>query len=400
MRGATWILGLAVTLQLVGCPRRDVPIERFSHQYNESLHDSSNEQLLLNMLRLKYGETTYFMRAGNLTTSLRYTESVGIGVGAPGYNRSTESGGGGEITASGVSGVPLAPSIDVSGSASFAPTVIMSPVLGDDLVHMYLRELDQPTLGYLLRAGWDLQKLLLLIVERVGMLNNDPRCDSYPAFFRFVEEVGAVQDAGLVFLYPKEVLLDPEDPASAALVPTLCLVAPQAQAEAVEATIREANRFPPLRLDAARWIPVEIYTPDGVRVDQGPDPGLYLATRSFHDILCHAAQGIAVPPQHVCDADDAGQDCARPVDNRDGRHERWLAALDATENPLEVHWSDGRARPANAYVAVRYRDLWFYIDDADAASKKTFVLLHKIYALQSGSGAEIGTVLTIPVGAD
>jgi hypothetical protein len=387
-------------LSLVGCTHRDVPIERFSHQYNEALNDSSNEQLLLNLLRLKYGETTYFMRAGNLTTSLRYSESVGLGVGAPGYNRSTESGGGGEVQMSGITGVPLAPSVDVSGSASFAPTVIMSPVLGDDLIHMYLRELDQPTLAYLLRADWDLRKLLLLIVERVGMLDNDPRGDSYPRFFRFVEEVGAVQDTGLVFFYPKEVLRDPGDPGSAVVVPTLCLVAPRAQAEAVETTIREANRFPPLQLDAARWIPVEIYTPDGERVDEVPDQGLYLATRSFHDILCHAAQGIDVPPQHVCGADSDGQDCARPVDNREGRHERWLAALDATERPLDVRWSAARARPADAYVAVRYRDLWFYVGDADAVSKKTFVLLHKIYALQSGSGAEIGTVLTIPVGAD
>ena len=203
----------------------------------------------------------------------------------------------------------------------------------------------------------------------------------------------------MVFFYPREVLLDPGDPTSTARVPTLCLVAPRPEAEAVAATIREANSFPPLRLDAARWIPVEILTPDGERVGSGADAGLYLATRSFHDILCHAAQGIAVPRQHVCTGDD-GEDCARPVDNRGGRHERWLAALEATDNPVEVHWSDSRARPANAYVAVRYRDLWFYVDDADADSKKTFVMLNKIYALQSGAGAEIGTVLTIPVGAD
>ncbi len=56
MRVHIRVITLTAATLLVGCVHRDVPIERFSHQYNQALHASSDEQLLLNMLRLKYGE--------------------------------------------------------------------------------------------------------------------------------------------------------------------------------------------------------------------------------------------------------------------------------------------------------------------------------------------------------
>ena len=55
------------------------------------------------------------------------------------------------------------------------------------------------------------------------------------------------------------------------------------------------------------------------------------------------------------------------------------------------------APPANAAVAVEYRDSWFYIDDSDLESKYTFMLLRQLSALQAGSIERAGPVLTLPV---
>ena len=58
-----------------------------------------------------------------------------------------------------------------------------------------------------------------------------------------------------------------------------------------------------------------------------------------------------------------------------------------------------KTRPHCAAVAVKYRHHWFYIDDRDRASKATFMLLRKIFALEAqAGGAEALPVLTLPIG--
>jgi len=53
--------------------------------------------------------------------------------------------------------------------------------------------------------------------------------------------------------------------------------------------------------------------------------------------------------------------------------------------------------PDNAYVAVRYRGSWFYVNDSDLTSKSTFSLLMQLFALRAGDVKSAGPVLTLPV---
>ena len=390
------VLALALAATLAGCARHHVPIVQFSYSYNEALHTASSEQLLLNLVRLKYGEATYFMQAGNLTTSLRFSDGVQVGVGAPGLSRTVEDGGGGTVATTGVGGIPLAPSVDVSSARSYAPTVVFSPILGDDLVHVYLREMDHPTLAYMLRAGWSVRHLFHLCVERIGLLDNDPRSDSYLRFDQLLLQLDHAQDHGFLMLGARHTDTGPQ--------PVLSLGMPADRVAEHLKTVRWSGDLVPLRQDRARWIPVEVYplSEDGTGtggVLAGEDLGIHLVTRSFHDILCFVAKGITVPADHVCGEDD-GDDCAGVVDSRNGRHHAWLQRQARTQRLLDVRHSAARQRPDGAAVAVRYRGRWFYIDDTDAASKKTLSLLHKIFALQSGDAGGMGTILTIPVSAD
>ena len=54
--------------------------------------------------------------------------------------------------------------------------------------------------------------------------------------------------------------------------------------------------------------------------------------------------------------------------------------------------------PPGAFVRIRYRGHWFYIDDADLNSKATFNLLNYLLSLQSAGSEGIGAMLTVPVG--
>jgi hypothetical protein len=52
---------------------------------------------------------------------------------------------------------------------------------------------------------------------------------------------------------------------------------------------------------------------------------------------------------------------------------------------LRVH--DSVDKPSDAFVTIRYRDYWFWIDDRDLASKGVFSFLMFLFTLtESGSG--------------
>jgi len=70
-------------------------------------------------------------------------------------------------------------------------------------------------------------------------------------------------------------------------------------------------------------------------------------------------------------------------------------AVDLTKY-LTIHCS--KSRPKDAFVAIRHRGKWFYVDDRDAASKRSFNLIYDLYNIEIASSApSAGPVLTLPV---
>ena len=85
-----------------------------------------------------------------------------------------------------------------------------------------------------------------------------------------------------------------------------------------------------------------------------------------------------------------------------------MPVLDPSSHPIMVqdfldvafHVHEAVDPPKDAWVAVRSRNCWFFIDDRELASKRTFTLVVELLNLQmsrndSGNAAPI---LTIPVG--
>jgi hypothetical protein len=70
-----------------------------------------------------------------------------------------------------------------------------------------------------------------------------------------------------------------------------------------------------------------------------------------------------------------------------------------TRGLFEVRVARGHRPPPNAFVAVHYRDHWYYVDDGDAASKSTFTLMLQMSRLDFGR-ERLGArpVLTLPAG--
>ena len=129
---------------------------------------------------------------------------------------------------------------------------------------------------------------------------------------------------------------------------------------------------------------------DPLRFPDMPSENLRLTPRSSAQVYYYLANGIEVPPEHLA----AG--VVRSPTAPDGSPFDTRAV---TEGLFTVHTCKGHKPPANAYVAVKYRGYWYYIDDRDQASKTTFALTLELSRLDFGlQDSSSGPFLTLPVG--
>jgi hypothetical protein len=61
---------------------------------------------------------------------------------------------------------------------------------------------------------------------------------------------------------------------------------------------------------------------------------------------------------------------------------------------IQIHCS--KSSPPNAFVAVHYRGQWFWIDDRDLKSKRTFSFMMLLFTLAETGEKENLPVITIP----
>jgi hypothetical protein len=108
------------------------------------------------------------------------------------------------------------------------------------------------------------------------------------------------------------------------------------------------------------------------------DTELAMLTRSMLQIMIDLATQIEVPPEHV----------------QEGRTVPALETADDVPSLIQIRYS--AERPDHAFTAVKYRDYWFWIDDRDFASKRTFAFLMILFSLTETGAKEGLPLVTIP----
>jgi hypothetical protein len=73
-------------------------------------------------------------------------------------------------------------------------------------------------------------------------------------------------------------------------------------------------------------------------------------------------------------------------------------AREVTRGLFEVRVHQGHKPPPGAFVAVKYRGYWFYIDDRDPASKAAFGVVLQLSRLDFKRQQIGGPLLTLPAG--
>ena len=117
------------------------------------------------------------------------------------------------------------------------------------------------------------------------------------------------------------------------------------------------------------------------------DRELAIQTRSMMAIMVELAGQVNVPDSHIVEGRTVA---ARPVGNLESTNVHDLERL------IDIKVS--KDQPDEGFVAVQYKNYWFWLDDRDFKSKRTFAYLMILFSLTETGGREALPLITIPAG--
>lgn len=332
-------------------------IEAGRTDYNTVLRSTSDQQLLHNLVRLRYMERPFFLEVASVTSQFTFGSSIGAGVtlNVDGLNDETNVG--------------------AQGLYQEAPTVAYEPLQGPELVQRLLTPLELESLVMLAQSGWSLERIMRLCVQRANGVGNaiiasGPTPELEPEFRDFLALAQAART--LQLRDELTIAVRAGDTAGLALV-----VTEQGQASAEFGALTQLLGLSKEHTDFA--LAEGLWRQDTTSID--------VQTRAVNGILYYMSHGVDVPEAHV----RAG--IVRTTRDKSGAPFDWKQL---TGDLFQIR--SGKEAPDNADVMIRHRDHWFWIADNDLESKATFSLLSQILALQASSSAKVRPVLTLPVG--
>jgi len=346
---------------------KSIRTARFS--YAQAISDTRNQQLLTNLVRLRYRDPPLFLDVSSVSTQYVFG-----------------AGGGAEV--GGVGGTAIG-SIDGAVAYEERPTITYLPLQGADFADRLLSPIRMETVVLLTYAGWRVDRVLRCSVQRLNELWNAPtasgptpeRAPTYETFLEAARLLELLNNAEALQLRYRPVAAGDEATPKPAGKKEERHVLSLWFSGAAE-TSAEADR-----LKRLLGLPAEV---DEFHLTSNPTvrrpDEIGLLPRSLMGVMSYLSQAVEPPQADI----DAGR--VTETRRRDGTEFRWSELMD---DLFTIRSSP--EPPENAFVRVKYRGSWFYIDDSDLTSKSTFNLLDQLFQLQAGAASGATPVLTLPL---
>ncbi len=354
-----------------GCSTGPVTVRRDRFNFNDAGAESTKEQILLNIVRLRYGETLYFVDIGTMVS--HYT--LGTSGGLSGYNSNMEVWDSPTLRAIyGMRGEPPQKhqTWDANLSYTDSPTISYTPLTGEEFSKRVMAPIPPATIIYLSESGWSIDRLLDCCVQRINDVQNSPIHESDQSsaskpdrFRRLTELLEKAQDAGY-FRFGIEY-----DEGQSATY----LYVPEVPAE-WEPEQKELAQLLGISPGASKKV---LLTGNAVRREPNE---VAMQTRSLLAVMYALSAKVSVPSDHLAN----GQVSTRPSGGDPQSSRDWLRIRHS------------RLPQVDPFVQVFYNGYWFYIDKSAWSSKRTFALLTYLFSLQSSARGQTSPVLTVPAG--
>ncbi len=348
-------LGLIACLgaSLTGCSIGPQTLSRDRVSYGDALANSARQELLKNIVRIRYMESPVFLSINSVVN--QYSLETTVNAGAS-WNWGSLDGTGNAIGA--------------ASRFSDRPTITYSPLVGKRYTETIITPIKPESLMSLIESGWKVQGIFPLMVHSINGIRNRFYAGRTtqgldPKFKQIVDLMSEMQNDGTISIRVQK-SIDEEKP-------SFVFIFSGAHDDEEKGQIGELKALLGLNPDAERY---RIVFGSAAR----DDTEIAIVTRSILAVLADMSSYVRVPEEHMAD----------------GRAVPGAPQDDGMVHPLVVQ--SGTHEPEDAFIKVRHRDLWFWIEDTDMRSKRTFHSLVIFSTLAESSDAGQTPLLTLPAG--
>jgi len=327
--------------------------------YNLEVQKTNAEEMLLNLVRLRYYDSPFFLEVSSVTSQFTMRNLASAGIHIPGFDKIN----------------PV--NIGAETQWTNQPTIQYSPLQGKEFANQLMQPLDISTIQQVIYSGWDIDRVFSLTVQNFQELPNVPKegldpeeLAKHKQFHKLIKLMTILQLKGILQI---GIANDADKNHHKQNFQIAFPAKNKIGEEIADILLSEKSIDGKYILDVV------------VGFDEKGNVGIL--PRSLLSCMHFLSKGIIVPQKDV--VNKIASMSARSVYKEE--------ELEKVFQELFIVCSSDK-RPRHAYVAIQYRDTWFYIREDDIHSKKTFMLLLELYNLQSGRGPEKAPILTLPLG--
>jgi hypothetical protein len=325
--------------------------------YNQAIAESWKEQTLLNIVKLRYMDTPFFVDVPQITSG--YTlqgNAIASGGISPPTNPAASF------------AQQLGINLNLQGGYQDRPTISYSPQTGAQFIRNLTMPINPGSVLFLLQSGYPADVVFNLTVDSINGIRNRSVSGGQlrpadPEFTQIVQTIRKAQIAGHVGI---RVDLDANKKESVAFFFRDKDIDPELAREL--AAVRKALRLDPDRQDFRVVFGATAANPNEIAV----------LSRSVIRILSELATYVEVPVDHQING------IAPPIGD----------IPSGLPSPFRV--LSGLKKPHDAYITACYEGHWFWIEKPDYQSKRTISYLLVLLALADTGAKEGLPIITIP----
>ena len=343
------MLSMSALIILSGCTGiGPATVARDRFNYVNAISTSWKKQMLLNLVKIRYVDVPVFLNVASIINQYAFEGQIDLGAEFSDVNSQA---------------------LAARGKYTDRPTITYSPLVGEKFYRSLMAPIPVRGLLFLIEADYPADLLFRIGVQTINGIENRSGAESRirsadPRFFSLIAALRRIQLTGALGMR-----ITSKDEQKAMVM----FFRGKHSSEVVEDfnAIREMLGLAP---DAREYM---IFYGSLAENDRE----IAILTRSMLDIMVELGSYIEVPAK---DIEEGGVRAAvQPMD----------ASLMI---PPLIKIRSSASKPTKAYVSVYYEGSWFWIDNRDFDSKRTFSFLMMLFSLTETGVKAAAPIVTVP----
>jgi hypothetical protein len=333
-------------------------VARDRFDYITAISDSWKAQMLLNLVKLRYGDAPVFLDVASVITQTGVQGTLAVS-GSWWQN---------------LLQLPFTSSVGVTAAGTYGekPTVTYLPMSGEKFARSLMTPIPPGAILSFLEAGYPADVVLRLTVHTINGIHSRygygaRMREADPEFFPLVEKLRNLQQSGQIGLRVKR----------SGTQTATAIVFSKKLTPAIAAERDELRKLLGLNLEAEEFDVVY----GSVAAN---DKEIAMLTRSVLEILTDLSSYTDVPAANV----EQKRTFSSPAPE--------IVNGVPVPPPIRIHSSP--QKPDDAFAAVPYGQNWYWIDDKDFASKRLFTFIMFLFTLTDTGDKQGAPIITVPAG--